>query len=51
MYKIGIDVGSTFTKYCVMKDNEIVDLFFEKTPIKQKEYFQEKIAKLKNELA
>ena len=49
MYKIGIDVGSTFTKYCVMKDNEIVDLFFEKTPIKQKEYFQEKIAKLKKQ--
>lgn len=48
MYKIGIDVGSTFTKYCVMQNDQIVSLFVEKTPIKQKEYFDKKIDELKH---
>ena len=43
MYRIGIDVGSTYTKYCIMQDNQIIDLFMEKTPIKQLEYFSEKV--------
>ena len=47
MYKIGIDVGSTFTKYCVMNDEQIVLLFSEKTPTKQKEYFSRKVNELK----
>ena len=38
MHSIGIDVGSTFTKYSVMLDGEISELFLEKTPIRQKEY-------------
>ncbi len=46
MYRIGIDVGSTYTKYCVMEDGEIADLFSEKTPIRQREYFEEKVSEL-----
>lgn len=41
MYCIGIDVGSTYTKYCIRKDDRIESLFMEKTPIRQKEYFDE----------
>ena len=40
---IGIDIGSTYTKYCIMNGAEIVDLFSEKTPIRQKEYFDDKL--------
>ena len=44
MISIGIDVGSTYTKYCVLDDNgEVAELFSEKTPIRQEEYFQRKI--------
>lgn len=43
MYSIGIDVGATFTKYCVMKEREIESLFAEKTPVRQKEYFDNKV--------
>ena len=46
MYRIGIDVGSAYTKYCVMKDGEIVTLFSEKTPIRQRVYFEEKVKEL-----
>lgn len=46
MYRIGIDVGSTYTKYCIMKDGEISALFNEKTPIRQQAYFKEKIKEL-----
>lgn len=46
--KIGIDVGSTYTKYCVMDENHaILSLFNEKTPIRQKEYFERKIYELR----
>ncbi len=48
MKNIGIDVGSTFTKFCVMDDvGEIEELFTERTPIHQKEYFEKKINLLK----
>lgn len=47
MYKIGIDVGSTYTKYCGMNDTEIVDLFMERTPVRQSVYFTNKIQYLK----
>lgn len=46
MYRIGIDVGSSFTKYCVMIDGEIRELFEEKTPIRQIEYFEAKTREL-----
>ena len=47
MYKIGVDVGSTYTKYCVMNNGQIVSLFKEKTPVRQMEYFDKKISELK----
>ena len=47
MKNIGIDIGSTYTKYCVMRDKVIEELFFEKTHIRQKEYFEEKFKELK----
>ena len=46
MYRIGIDVGSAYTKYCVMRDGVIVSLSSEKTPIRQRAYFEEKIKEL-----
>ena len=47
MCRIGIDVGSTYTKYCVMDESgAIVDLLSERTPIRQKEYFSAKQEKL-----
>ena len=47
---IGIDVGSTYTKYCIMDDSyHIVSLFSEKTPVRQKEYFDRKIWELKED--
>ncbi len=49
MYSIGVDIGSTYTKYCVMKDMKIESLFYEKTPINQKEYFEKKVKKLLTE--
>lgn len=49
MYCIGIDVGSTYTKYCVMKDGSVESLFMEKTPIHQKEFFEEKLCSLNEE--
>ena len=49
MYRIGIDVGSTYTKYCVREDDKIIALFSEKTPLKQKEYFEKKINELLSE--
>lgn len=42
MNGIGIDVGSTYTKYCIVKNGKISTLSSEKTPIRQKEYFQDK---------
>lgn len=47
MYRIGIDVGSTYTKYCVMRDDDVDALFMEKTPICQREFFDKKIHELK----
>lgn len=43
---IGIDIGSTYTKYCIMSGTQIVDLFSERTPIRQKEYFESKLEEL-----
>lgn len=46
MYRIGIDIGSTYTKYCVMDDDIIISLFSEKTPIRQRVYFKRKAKQL-----
>ena len=40
MYRIGIDVGSTYTKYCITQDGQILSLQTEKTRLRQREYFQ-----------
>ena len=41
--RIGIDVGSTYTKYCVMNEGVVESLYMEKTPVHQQAYFQNKI--------
>lgn len=46
MQQIGIDVGSTYTKYCIRDEQTIVRLWEEKTPIRQKEYFDHKLVEL-----
>lgn len=46
MSSIGIDIGSTYTKYCVLEEGGIVSLSSERTPIRQKEYFEKKTAEL-----
>ena len=40
MHRLGIDIGSTYTKYCLMRDDEIASLWSEKTPVLQKSYFE-----------
>lgn len=47
MRTIGIDIGSTYTKYCYMDGGEVMTLFSEKTPIRQKEYFDKKTLELR----
>ena len=46
MSSIGIDIGSTYTKYCVLDGSEIVMLASEKTPVRQKEFFEKKTSEL-----
>lgn len=46
MKTAGIDIGSTYTKYCVMDGGEIVSLASERTPVRQKEYFDKKTTEL-----
>ena len=46
MYRIGIDVGSTYTKYCAVQDGQILSLQAEKTRLRQREYFPEKLEEL-----
>lgn len=47
MYRIGIDIGSTYTKYCIMDGQKnIIHLFSEKTPLRQREYFHSKTKEL-----
>lgn len=49
MLKVGIDVGSTYTKYCVMDEQDTIEkLFEEKTPIHQTEYFNQKMVGFEN---
>ncbi len=49
MYGIGIDIGSTFTKYCIMYDKKIIKCFSEKTPVKQLQYFEDRVVELKKQ--
>ena len=49
MYRIGIDVGSTYTKYCAAQDGQILSLQAEKTRLRQREYFPEKLEELLRE--
>ena len=47
MYKIGIDVGSTFTKYCILNEKkEIEKCYKERTPVLQKKYFKNNLPQL-----
>ena len=46
MVSIGIDVGSAYTKYCVLEDNRIAELVSEKTAVRQQEYLAEKLKAL-----
>lgn len=47
MYRIGVDIGSTFTKYCVVDEyGQIETRFMERTPVRQKEYFKNKYSEL-----
>lgn len=50
MFRIGIDIGSTYAKYCIMnEDNSIECLFTEKTPVRQLEYFEAKLKELNSQ--
>ena len=51
MYRIGIDVGSTWTKFCIVQDGVVKSMFMEKTPVRQKEYFCKKILELQTAYA
>lgn len=45
MCRIGIDVGSTYTKYCIREGGKM-NLYEERTPIRQREYFTDKLWRL-----
>lgn len=50
--RIGIDIGSTYTKYCILDRAEggrkdSMELFCERTPVMQKEYFEKKLNRLR----
>ncbi|MCM1193019.1 MAG: acyl-CoA dehydratase activase [Butyrivibrio sp.] len=50
MYRIGIDVGSTRTKYAVVREDGTIDICYsEKTPVRQKEYFGRKVREICSE--
>ena len=48
MTSIGIDIGSTYTKYCI-KDGDDLKLFAVKTPVRQKEFFADKLKQLQTD--
>lgn len=48
MHRIGIDVGSSYTKYCILGEKgEGFQLFLEKTPLMQRSYFARKLEKMR----
>ena len=46
MHRIGIDVGSTYTKYCILDGGNPPILYHKKTPIRQRAYFEKEIKEL-----
>ena len=47
MYSIGIDVGSTYAKYCILDEqSKILNLWSEQTPVRQKAYFADKLQEM-----
>lgn len=46
---IGIDVGSTYTKYCVLAGGEPLELFCEETPVRQREHFSKRLRDIREE--
>ena len=49
MYSVGIDVGSTYTKYCILRDQSIEKLSVEKTPVDQRRFFENRIDEIRQE--
>lgn len=50
MRRIGIDIGSTYTKYCVLPEcGGQPELYAEKTPVRQTEYFTGKYNSLREQ--
>ena len=50
MYRIGIDIGSTYTKYCVLQaEDGTMELFSEQTPVRQRKYFSQKLLRLREQ--
>ena len=50
MFSLGIDIGSTYTKYCILSGQRgIEDYFCERTPVRQKEYFEKKLAMMRGQ--
>lgn len=50
MYRIGIDIGSTYTKYCVLQaEDGTMELFSEQTPVRQREYFSQKLLRFREQ--
>ena len=47
MRRIGVDVGSTYTKYCVLDDTGRMEVYAERTPVRQREYFAAKLPALR----
>lgn len=50
MCRVGVDIGSTRTKYAVIREDGIIDICYsEKTPVRQKEYFVRKVKEICSE--
>lgn len=48
MIRIGIDVGSTYTKYCVMEEGTIIALSMDQTPVRQSVFFEGKVREFRS---
>lgn len=49
MLRIGVDVGSAYTKYCLMDGDAVIRLWSERTPVRQRDYFKSEIGRLRTE--
>lgn len=45
--RVGIDVGSAYTKYCICENGKM-DFYTERTPVRQKEHFTDRLRELQN---